>query len=102
MHHCLGQNRSGTVTQTLIINQLYDQTWLTYDLFQHIMRPKEKTICPLLMVNPNTSAATTAKRYLPQPPLQSRYQPLNATSPTTAPAPGAARTAQTSQAPGSM
>ncbi|MFQ5611377.1 MAG: integrase [Anaerolineae bacterium] len=40
----LGNDRLDTVVQTLVLNQLYDQMWLYYNLFQPVMRLTEKTV----------------------------------------------------------
>jgi hypothetical protein len=39
----LGYDRLDTVAQTLAVNQLYDKMWLYYNLFQPVMRLREKT-----------------------------------------------------------
>jgi len=40
----LGYDRLDTVAQTLAVNQLYDKIWVYYNLFQPVMRLKEKII----------------------------------------------------------
>jgi hypothetical protein len=40
----LGQQRLDSVQQTNALNQLYDQMWLYYNLFQPVMRLTEKTV----------------------------------------------------------
>jgi hypothetical protein len=42
----LGYDRLDTVAQTWMTNQLYDKMWLYYNLFQPVMRLKEKVHCP--------------------------------------------------------
>ena len=42
----LGYDRFDTVAQTLAINQLYDLVWVYYNLFQPVMRLKEKIVIP--------------------------------------------------------
>ena len=42
----LGDDRLDTVAQTLALNWLYDKMWLYYNLFQPVMRLKEKLVIP--------------------------------------------------------
>ena len=42
----LGFDRLDTVAQTLAVNQLYDKMWLYYNLFQPVIRLKEKVVIP--------------------------------------------------------
>jgi len=42
----LGNDRLDTVAQTWATNQLYDKMWLYYNLFQPVLRQKEKIYCP--------------------------------------------------------
>ena len=42
----LGNERLDSVAQTHALNQLYDRMWLFYNLFQPVMRLKEKTYLP--------------------------------------------------------
>jgi hypothetical protein len=42
----LGDDRLDTVAQTLAVNWLYDKMWLYYNLFQPVMRLKEKIVDP--------------------------------------------------------
>jgi hypothetical protein len=42
----LGYDRLDTVEQTSLLNQLYDRMWLYYNLFQPVMRLKQKTVIP--------------------------------------------------------
>jgi len=42
----LGHDRLDTVAQTQVANQFYDKMWVYYNLFQPVMRLKEKTHCP--------------------------------------------------------
>ena len=44
----LGSARFDTAAQTKAINQLYEKMWLYYNLFQPVMRLREKTTSPLL------------------------------------------------------
>jgi hypothetical protein len=44
----LGPARFDTAEQTKAINQLYEKMWLYYNLFQPVMRLREKTTSPLL------------------------------------------------------
>jgi len=43
VRHFLGHERFDTVAHTLAINRLYDKLWLYYNLFQPVMRLKDKT-----------------------------------------------------------
>lgn len=42
VRHFLGHERFDTVAHTLAINRLYDKMWVYYNLFQPVMRLKEK------------------------------------------------------------
>ncbi len=42
----VGYDRLDTVDQTNLLNQLYDKLWLYYNLFQPVMRLKEKNVVP--------------------------------------------------------
>jgi len=42
----LGHDRLDTITQTIAVNQLYDQIWVYYNLFQPVMRLTEKIVLP--------------------------------------------------------
>jgi len=42
----LGHDRLDTITQTIAVNQLYDQIWAYYNLFQPVMRLTDKIVLP--------------------------------------------------------
>jgi hypothetical protein len=42
----LGHERLDTVAQTIAVNQLYDKMWVYYNLFQPVMRLREKVVLP--------------------------------------------------------
>jgi hypothetical protein len=50
----LGTDRLDTVAQTLALNQLYDQMWLYYNLFQPVMRLAEKSLVAVEGLPPRT------------------------------------------------
>jgi hypothetical protein len=43
----VGDDRLDTVAQTILLNQLYDKTWLYYNLFQPVMHLTHKVITPV-------------------------------------------------------
>ena len=43
----LGHDRLDTVAQTIATNQLYEQVWVYYNLFQPVMRLVEKVVIPV-------------------------------------------------------
>ena len=48
----LGYDRLDTVAQTLVVNQLYDKMWVYYNLFQPVIRLKEKLLLPAAQGRP--------------------------------------------------
>jgi hypothetical protein len=55
----LGYDRLDSVAQVLALNQLYDQMWVYYNLFQPVMRLKEKVYIP----QQDGRSAHTQRRY---------------------------------------
>jgi len=43
----LGDDRLDTVAQAILLNQLYDKTWLYYNLFQPVMHLTQKVVTPV-------------------------------------------------------
>lgn len=55
----LGDDRLDTVAQTLAVNGLYDKMWLYYNLFQPVMRLKEK----IVVLNPDGQSTRMKRRF---------------------------------------